>query len=85
MTIGSHELQTDQANLDPKTLHEDVERHLRRLTVSISDRSVGSAGNKDACEYVHDTLWNLGWQVTEHDFDALDWEYGAASITMDDG
>lgn len=85
MSVGSHEKRMEQANPSITNLRADVEKHLQKLTVAISDRSVASAGNQDASAYFHDVLWNLGWKVTEHDFDALDWEDGTAYVATGDG
>lgn len=65
--------------------HESIEQlsthYLQRLSVDIQDRSVGSAGNQAANQFIANELDNLGWRVIQDKFDALDWEDHGAMLS----
>ncbi|MFC1786354.1 M28 family peptidase, partial [Candidatus Neomarinimicrobiota bacterium] len=55
---------------------------LQKFCVEISDRSVGSNGNRDATKYFKEKLSSLGWNVETQEFDAFDWEDGGAELII---
>jgi aminopeptidase YwaD len=54
--------------------------YLHQLCTEISDRSVGSDGNRLATQYFLECISSLGWAVETQEFDALDWIDGGASL-----
>ena len=57
---------------------------MESLCVDIADRSVGSEGNRRATEYFEHEVASRGWRVDLQEFDAIDWEHGAASLHIGD-
>jgi hypothetical protein len=55
---------------------------LRKLCRDISDRSVGSEGNRAATDYFKQELVSLGWDAEVQEFDAFDWESGGAELRV---
>jgi aminopeptidase YwaD len=48
------------------------------LCLQISDRSVGSEGNRQATHFINNEFSSLGWTTEMPSFDAIDWiEKGA--------
>ncbi|MBY5931699.1 M28 family peptidase [Tateyamaria omphalii] len=62
-----------------------IDQHLRHLTQTITDRSVGAPGNLAATDYVRDAFWNYGWAVDMQEFEVLDWVDGDAWARLDGG
>ncbi len=54
--------------------------YLHMLCGEISDRSVGSAGNRAATRYFERIVSSLGWESERQEFTALDWIDGGASL-----
>jgi len=54
--------------------------YMRKLCVEISDRSVGSEGNRNAARYYEQMISFLGWKTEIQEFKAMDWEDGGASL-----
>lgn len=54
--------------------------HMGKLCVDISDRSVGSEGNRQATSFFEHTLASLGWEINSQQFTAMDWIDGGASL-----
>jgi aminopeptidase YwaD len=54
--------------------------YLNELCVEITDRSVGSDGNRAASYYFESVISSLGWSVETQEFDAIDWIDGGASL-----
>jgi aminopeptidase YwaD len=54
--------------------------HLRALCTEITDRSVGSRGNREATGYFRDQLKFQGWQVEETPLEVMDWKSDGASL-----
>lgn len=70
-------METDQL------LHQ-CSNDLHRLCSAIQDRSVGSAGNREATRFFAGAMARLGWQVETQVFDAVDWEAGSATLQIGD-
>ena len=54
--------------------------YLQKFCVDISDRSVGSEGNRAATHFFESELVSLGWDTEAHEIDAIDWVDGGASL-----
>ena len=61
-----------------KSLH-----YLSSLCNEITERCVGSEGNRRATDFFENELSSLGWQTESSAFDAMDWEEGGATIICD--
>jgi aminopeptidase YwaD len=55
--------------------------HLQMLCSQITERSVGSEGNRSATRYYRDEAIALGWTTETQEFDALDWVDGGACLS----
>jgi len=60
------------------------EDYLRRLCIEISDRSVGSEGNREATRFFSRELKSLGWKTETPEFPALDWHDGGSYLRSRD-
>lgn len=58
---------------------------LKSLTIDIRDRSVGSAGNRDATAYFEAQLRAEGWPTETQGFDAVDWHGAGATLAAEGG
>lgn len=63
-------------------LNNIAKTSLHKLCVEITDRSVGSVGNREATRYFSDELSTLGWKIDTQKFDAFDWQNGGASLDV---
>ena len=57
--------------------------YLDHLCNRISNRSVGSEGNRQATDYFRELLIESGWEASMDEFDAIDWEDGGATLSCD--
>lgn len=57
--------------------------HLLALCREITNRSVGSKGNRQATEYFRDNLIIQSWQVEKTRLDVMDWKSDGASLRCD--
>jgi len=53
---------------------------LHKLCREITDRSVGSEGNRAATHFFKDTVISLDWSVETQEFEAIDWIDSGASL-----
>ncbi|WP_270323905.1 M28 family metallopeptidase [Weissella confusa] len=60
-----------------------IKEHLKVLATDIGPRLTGTPGNKRATAYVADVLRELGYQVEQQQFDAMDWEDHGATLKVD--
>ena len=63
-----------------ETLLQKSAAYLHQFCDVISDRSVGSDGNRLATQYFLERISSLGWAVETQEFDAMDWIDGGASL-----
>lgn len=54
--------------------------YMKMLCTDISNRSVGSEGNRAATLFFKRTLQALGWNAQAQEFDAMDWIDGGAKL-----
>jgi aminopeptidase YwaD len=64
-----------------ENLLQNCATYLNMLCNQISDRSVGSNGNQIASRYFENITASLGWRTEAHEFEAMDWINGGASLT----
>jgi aminopeptidase YwaD len=69
---------------DVTALTQRSEAYLHRLCMAISDRHVGSAGNREATAFFADTLASLGIRTESQVFDCIDWHSEGAHLTTGD-
>lgn len=60
-----------------------IKEHLKVLATDIGPRLTGTPGNKRATVYVAGVLRELGYQVEQQQFDAMDWEDHGAALKVD--
>ncbi len=63
-------------------LSRQIERYLERLCVAITDRSVGSPGNREATAFFAETIRAFGFQVECPPFSCLDWSHGEVTLRV---
>jgi aminopeptidase YwaD len=63
-----------------ENLHQKSVATLQMLCNQITDRSVGSEGNRAATRYFESIASSLGWHTETQEFDAMDWIDGGASL-----
>jgi aminopeptidase YwaD len=61
-------------------LHKICSTYLETLCVGISDRSVGSEGNRVATKFFNKEISSFGWDTEIQEFDAIDWQDGGAIL-----
>jgi len=58
--------------------------YLKTLCEDIKDRSVGSAGNKQATDFFNKEISSFGWKSEVSELNVLDWEDGGATLQAED-
>ncbi len=58
--------------------------YLHTLCHDITERCVGSDGNRQASLYFRDELLLSGWKTELQEFNAIDWKDGGASLKVED-
>jgi aminopeptidase YwaD len=58
--------------------------YLKTLCVDITERCVGSNGNRQATCFLEKELLLFGWETEIVEFDAIDWEENGASLRSDE-
>ncbi|NLO01936.1 MAG: M28 family peptidase [Bacteroidales bacterium] len=66
--------------MDKKNLLSLTKKHLKTLCLDISDRSVGSRGNRHATEYFKNELMNNNWNIEETLLNVMDWKTDGATL-----
>lgn len=67
-----------------KDLYQKCSCYLKKLCIDITDRSVGSEGNRIATQFFEKELLRLGWETEKLEFEAIDWIDGGAELTVAD-
>ena len=70
--------------MDKQILTDHCIAYMNKLCVAISERCVGSEGNKQATEYFEKKLSSFGWRTYLQEFQAIDWYDGGARLTVGD-
>jgi aminopeptidase YwaD len=68
--------------MDRTELYATVSRYLQILCVQISNRRLGSEGNRRATAFFGDVLNQLGFEIEFQSFDCLDWEDKGATLIV---
>ena len=63
-----------------ENLYEKSLIYLETFCHEISERCVGSEGNRQATRFFEKELSNLGWKTVLAEFDAVDWEENGAAL-----
>jgi len=61
-------------------LYQKSMSYLKTLCEDIKDRSVGSAGNKQATDFFNKEISSFGWKSEVSELNVLDWEDGGATL-----
>lgn len=67
-------------NVNKEKLLIITKRHLQALCQDISDRSVGSAGNRHATDYFKNELLKNNWNIEETLLNVMDWKTNGAIL-----
>jgi aminopeptidase YwaD len=70
--------------MDKNDLYEKGLVYLQVLCRDIEDRSVGSAGNRQATKFCERQLFASGWNTATPEFQVMDWRDGGASLKTAD-
>jgi len=65
-------------------MHTQLTRHLRKLSVEIGCRPIGSPANQAAADYVGDLFRGLGLAVEEQEYACTGWECAGAWLNTGD-
>lgn len=63
-----------------KELSDLCNRYLKTFCIEISDRSVGSEGNRKATSFFNEELDSFGWRTEMPEFKAMDWHDGGSLL-----
>ena len=66
--------------MNSEQLFEYCAANLYILCNEITDRSVGSEGNRTATRYFENKVMSLGWTTESQEFEAVDWIDGGGSL-----
>jgi aminopeptidase YwaD len=73
-------MQNSDYNKEIEHLSSVIETYLKKLCVDITDRSVGSEGNREATAFFASTIKSFGFEVACPPFDCIDWTYGKVRL-----
>jgi len=73
----------EDENVDQEMLNMKCCSYLKELCYKIPERSVGSAGNREATHFCADEISALGWESELPEFDAMDWKDGGAILRLE--
>jgi aminopeptidase YwaD len=68
--------------MDMEPLSKKAETHLQKLCVDISNRRVGSAGNRKATDYFAEIVSSFGFETESPPFDCIDWSQDGANLVV---
>jgi aminopeptidase YwaD len=72
-----------KANMMQKHLTEKAKTYLDQLCGKISNRRVGSSGNRAATDFFADVVTTFGFDIETPVFDCIDWRQDGARLTVD--
>jgi len=64
-------------------LNKKAKDYLQRLCVDISNRRVGSEGNRQATDYFGGLMSSMGYDVEYPEFDCIDWSEDGARLSVE--
>ena len=65
-----------------KSLGDTADEYLRKLCSEISNRCVGSPGNRLATDFFAAKIETFGFQTQTQPFDCIDWSHGEVNLTV---
>jgi len=65
-------------------LAETIYGYIEKLSVNITDRSPGNAGNRAATDFFEKTIASFGFETECPPFDCIDWEHGDVNLAAGD-
>jgi aminopeptidase YwaD len=69
--------------MDKENFKERCIEHMNKLCNEITERCVGSEGNRQASDYFEKKLKFFGWQTISQEFSAIDWKNDGAVLRVD--
>jgi aminopeptidase YwaD len=70
--------------METEKLYQKCLSYLKTLCEDITDRSVGSLGNRQATDFFRRTIASFGWDIETSELDVIDWEENGASLQCAD-
>jgi aminopeptidase YwaD len=70
--------------MDKENFKERCIEYMNKLCNEITERCVGSEGNRQASDYFEKKLKFFGWQTISQEFSAIDWKNDGAVLRVDD-
>jgi aminopeptidase YwaD len=70
--------------MEAEKLYQKSVSYLKMLCEDINDRSVGSAGNRQATDFFNKEISSFGWNSETSELKVVDWEDGGATLQADD-
>jgi aminopeptidase YwaD len=68
----------------PSKLAEKAQMYLNHLCIEISNRRVGSAGNRTATKYFGEIISSFGYETEYQDLECIDWSQDGAHLSVGD-
>jgi aminopeptidase YwaD len=75
--IGNYSMKTEN-------FYQKSVAYLKMLCEDIKDRSVGSAGNRQATDFFNKQISSFGWKSETSELNVVDWEDGGATLQAED-
>lgn len=66
--------------METKEFYQKSVSYLKTLCEDIKDRSIGSAGNRQATDFFNKEISSFGWNCEISELDVFDWEDGRATL-----
>jgi len=70
--------------MEKDKLYQKCVSYVKTLCEEITERSVGSEGNRRATSFFRKELFSLSWQTEMSELDVIDWEDGGATLQVAD-
>ena len=70
--------------METEKLFQRSVSYLKTLCEDIKDRSVGSAGNRQATDFFNKEISSFGWNSETSELNVVDWEDGGATLQAED-
>lgn len=70
--------------METEKLYQKSVSYLKTLCEDIKDRSVGSAGNREATLFFKEVISSFGWNIEASELNVVDWEDGGATLQSED-
>ncbi len=70
--------------METEKLYQKSVSYLKTLCEDIKDRSVGSAGNRQATDFFKKEISSFGWNSETSELNVVDWEDGGATLQAED-